>query len=99
VHSLILLEEATKEFADAAQWYEAKSEGLGGRFIDIIQRKLRLIQQFPERYPKRKKNFREAVVKTFPYIIIYTFYKTERLIVVNTIFHAKRNPRKKYNIR
>ncbi len=99
MHSLILLEGATKEFADAANWYEEKSEGLGEKFIDTIQRKLKLIQQFPERYPRRKKNFREAVVKTFPYIIVYTFYKSDGVIVVNTIFHAKRNPLKKYKNR
>ena len=94
--TLSLLEPASKEFAKAAQWYEERTEGLGDRFSDIIQRKLQLIQQFPERYPKRKKNFREAIVKTFPYIIVYSFYKTERTIIVHTIFHSSRHPRKKY---
>jgi len=97
VHTLSLLDEASKEFAEAAAWYEEKSEGLGNRFIDAIQKKLLLIQQFPERYPKRKKSFREAIVKTFPYIIVYSFYKKERTIIVHTIFHSSRQPRKKYN--
>jgi plasmid stabilization system protein ParE len=90
------LEIASQELEEAAIWYETKSEGLGNRFLDTIQRKLQLIQQFPERYPKRKKSFREAIVKTFPYIIVYTFYKSENTIVVNTIFHAKQSPKKKY---
>jgi plasmid stabilization system protein ParE len=97
LYTLNLLEEAGKEFIEAAQWYEQKSKGLGDRFIAIMQRKLHLIQQFPERYPKRRKNFREAVIRTFPYIIIYTFYKKEGIIIVNAIFHASRNPRKKYH--
>jgi len=96
VYTLSFLEEASKEFTEASLWYEEQSNGLGDRFIDTIQRKLQLIQQFPERYPKRKKNFREAIVKTFPYIIIYTFYKKEGVIIVNTIFHASRNPSRKY---
>ncbi|MBA2561473.1 MAG: type II toxin-antitoxin system RelE/ParE family toxin [Chitinophagaceae bacterium] len=56
-----------------------------------------MIQQFPERYAKRKDNFREAPVKVFPYIVVYTFYKTKRIITVSSIFHTSRNPRMKYN--
>ena len=96
MYALNFLEDATKEFTEAAHWYEEKGIGLGDRFIDTIQRKIQLIQQFPERYPKRRRNFREAVVKTFPYIIIYTFHKTEGVIIIHTIFHSSRNPRKKY---
>ncbi len=96
MYTLSILEEASKEFTEAAQWYEQKSEGLGYRFIETIQRKLQLIQQFPERYPRRRKNFRETVVKTFPFIIVYSFYKKEGIIIVIAIFHAKRKPAKKY---
>ena len=96
MYKLILSEEATKEFSEAAQWYEEKSGGLGEKYINIIQGKLKLIQQFPERYPKRKKYFREAVIKTFPYSIVYVFYKKEQIILILSIFHSSRNPRNKF---
>jgi plasmid stabilization system protein ParE len=95
-YSIKLLEEADKEFTEAAVWYEEQSEGLGTRFINVIQNKLNLIAQFPERYSKRKGNFREAPVKTFPYLIVYTVYKKEQVITVSAIFHASRNPKRKY---
>jgi len=66
------------------------------RFIGVIQNKLNLIARYPERYPKRKGNFRETPVKTFPYIVVYTVYKKEQVITVSAIFNAKRNPKKKY---
>lgn len=91
-----ILEEADKEFQKAANWYEDKSEGLGLRFIEVIKIKLEVIQRNPERNPKRKGNFRESVVRTFPYVIIYTFYKKENIITINSIFHTSLNPRKKY---
>ncbi len=91
-----ILEEADKEFQEAANWYEDKSEGLGLRFIEVIKIKLEVIQRNPERNPKRKGNFRESVVRTFPYVIIYTFYKKENIITINSIFHTSLNPRKKY---
>ena len=91
-----ILEEADKEFQKAANWYADKSEGLGLRFIEVIKIKLEVIQRNPERNPKRKGNFRESVVRTFPYVIIYTFYKKENIITINSIFHTSLNPRKKY---
>ncbi len=98
-YQLILLEDADKEFQEAAYWYESNSKGLGLRFIDVIEKKFQTIQEFPERFPKRKGNFREAPVKIFPFIIVYTFYKPEGIITINTIFHSSRNPRKKYKKR
>ena len=96
MYNLILLEEADKEFQDAALWYEEKSSGLGLRFIEVIKRKFEIIQQFPESNPRRVGNFRESVVKIFPYTIVYTFSKKEGLITVVSIFHTSRDPRKKY---
>lgn len=92
----MLLEEADKEYKEAAQWYEEKSNRLGFRFIDIIETKIKAIQVHPERYPKRKANFREAPVKIFPYIIVYKFYKTKGIITISSIFHSSKNPRRKY---
>jgi plasmid stabilization system protein ParE len=93
---LKLLEDADREFQEAAQYYELRSEGLGERFIDIVTRKLETIQKYPERYPKRKSTFREVPIKTFPFIIVYTFFKKEKTITINSIFHTSRNPQKKY---
>ena len=96
MHILHILEEASLEFEKAALWYEEKSDGLGSRFIDVIKKKLEIIQEHPERSAKRKGNFRESIVKTFPYVIVYSFYKREGIVVVNSIFHTSRSPKKKY---
>lgn len=96
MNTLKILEDADREYAEAAEWYEKQKEGLGERFIDVIQRRLRIIQQYPERYPRKKGDFREAVVKIFPYVVVYTFYKRKKMVVINSIFHTRRNPRMKY---
>ena len=96
MYRLYLTDKANKEFAEAAQWYEQKSEGLGDRFIATIQYKLQLIQQYPERYPKRYLSFRETMVSIFPYTIVYTFYKKKKEIHVSAIYHSSRNPRRKF---
>ena len=96
IYQLIINEKAQKEFEEAAVWYEGQLVGLGNRFINIVQAKLELITEFPERYPKRKRNFREAPIKIFPYNIVYTFYKKEGVVTVASIFHTSRNPANKY---
>ena len=93
---LLVNEAAQKEWNDAAVWYEGKQAGLGERFIKSVQIRLELISRYPERYPKRKKNFRETPVGLFPYNIVYSFYKKEGIITVSSIFHTSRNPADKY---
>lgn len=93
---LHILEEADREWTDAARWYEEQKTGLGERFIQKVEEKITLITSFPQRYPKRRGNFREALVNVFPYIIIYTFYEKEELITISSIFHASRDPKRRY---
>jgi hypothetical protein len=57
--------------------------------------KLLLIQQEPTRYPKRIKNYREAVVPVFPYLIVYRIHSQRKVVAVGSIFHSKQNPVKK----
>lgn len=96
MRTIKFLEEASIEFQEAAAWYELRSKGLGERFRDSISRKIEIINQHPERYPKKKGNFRAAALRTFPFIIIYIFYKKEGIILITSIFHMSRNPRNKY---
>lgn len=96
MYDINFLEDALTEFEEAIVWYETNLEGLGERFRHSINNKIKEIQEYPERFPKRKGNFREAITKHFPYTIIYTFYKKESCILVNAIFHTSRNPSKNY---
>jgi plasmid stabilization system protein ParE len=95
-YQLVINEKAQEEFETAVAWYEQQQKNLGERFINIIQAKLELIAIYPERYPKRKNNFREAPVRIFPFIIVYTIYKKDKIISVSSIFHTSRNPQRKY---
>ncbi len=96
MHSVRFSERAIRELAGAVTWYEGNREGLGLQFKQAIDNKIGLIGQFPKRYPKRKRNFRETPLKRFPYLIVYSFYENEGAIVINSIFHTSRQPSKKY---
>jgi hypothetical protein len=68
----------------------------GERFIKAVNERLTEIAGYPDRYAKRKAEFREVVTKIFPYIIIYEFLEKDRIVFVSYIFHSKRNPKLKY---
>jgi hypothetical protein len=56
---------------DAWQWYEDRSPGLGDRFIDSVYRKIIQIEIDPGKGMQRKHNYKEMLLKIFPYLIIY----------------------------
>ncbi|MGI8951700.1 MAG: type II toxin-antitoxin system RelE/ParE family toxin [Chitinophagaceae bacterium] len=88
--------EAIKEMKESYLWYEQRSENLGKRFISAVDKRLDEIADHPERYSKRKVNYREARTEIFPYIIIYEILEKEKIVFVSYIFHARRNPKLKY---
>lgn len=95
-YSLVLSERALDDLLDGWDWYEDKQEGLGDKFKDTIYKCLNVIKSNPDIGTKRRRTYREVVVKNFPYIVIYKTDKRSKNIFISTIFHTGRNPAKKY---
>jgi hypothetical protein len=72
------------------------SPGLGDRFKETVLQKLEPIENDATKGLLRKPPYREAIVEIFPYLIIYRLEPVDKQIFVQSIFHSKRNPRKKY---
>lgn len=71
-------------------WYENTSPGLGVRFIASVEETLALIEQFPEIGPIFHQEYRQRLVKKFPYGIFYI--SRPEVISVHAVFHFKREP-------
>lgn len=95
-YKIELLPRVRKEILDAWDWYDDRWTGLGDRFMREVEKKLQQIEKTPERYTERKKGFREAGIKVFPFLIIYRIQKRKKIVAVSSIFHTSRNPKKKY---
>jgi len=87
---------ALEEFKNASIWYEERQVGLGLRFEQIVEIKINQILNRPETYAKIKGPFRQVKIKTFPYVIVYSFSAMKHEVYISSIFHTKRNPRGKY---
>lgn len=88
--------EASKEYLDACNWYEKATTGLGKRFKKAITEQITLISDNPQGYPKKYSNYRESVVKVFPFVIVYVVKPQENLIYITAVYHTSRKPGKKY---
>jgi len=86
-----------RNFEEGYIWYEERQKGLGERFVNAVDTKIKQILQNPEVYgSKGVKSIREAEVDRFPYLVVYKINKRKKEIYINSIHHTKKHPRKKY---
>jgi mRNA-degrading endonuclease RelE of RelBE toxin-antitoxin system len=87
---------AEKEYLESVSWYEDNLTGLGIDFIGEVEKVLTRIETNPLLYAVKKKQFREAPIKTFPYVIVYKINSKQKQIIIVSVFHTSRNPSLKY---
>ncbi|MEK6615894.1 MAG: type II toxin-antitoxin system RelE/ParE family toxin [Bacteroidota bacterium] len=93
---VIFQPEAETEFLDSIIWYEKILEGLGRDFQKETEKIVHHLELHPFIYTKKKKNFREAVVRRFPYVIVYKILPKKKEVHILSVFHTSRHPKKKY---
>jgi len=82
----ILSERAKWELKDSREWYEEKQVGLGDRFVNEVVTKLRNLEQDPTKGLRRNQHYYEAIVKTFPFLIIYRIERDSKSYLYNLFF-------------
>jgi plasmid stabilization system protein ParE len=85
-----LLPEARAEFDAAADRYELQQAGLGVDFVARVREVLRRIAANPQLHAPICRDVRKAVVKRFPYIVLYREEAGE--VIVVSVFHTSRDP-------
>lgn len=92
-----LHENVEDDFQEAYSWYEERKKGLGAEFLDTVQSTIAEITEHPESWgSKGNPNYREALLRKFPYVIVYKIYKRKEEIFICAVHHTKKNPQKKY---
>ncbi len=87
---------AADEYENAYNWYHERSMAAADRLLIAVEKAIQLICAYPYRYRNIYKNLRELFVKKYPYHIIYYIDEANKMITITSIFHHKRNPKKKY---
>ena len=89
---LIVRPEAEAEMADAFDWYEGRVPGLGSEFLLCVDATFESLRRTPHQFPRVHRIVRRALTRRFPYEVF--FVDDDERIVVLSVFHAKRNPKR-----
>jgi plasmid stabilization system protein ParE len=89
---LIVREPAQEDIREAVDWYERQSPGLGTELLRCLDACLSLIRRHPEMFPEVHRKSRMALLRRFPYIVIYR--TNPKFIAVIAVMHGSRHPRR-----
>ncbi len=90
IRRIVFRPEAETELAEAVDWHEARSQGLGAEFLRALDAVLAQVQRHPTLYPIVFGNARRATLRRFPYSVIYVVRDDELLIAA--CIHSRRDP-------
>jgi plasmid stabilization system protein ParE len=89
---LVVRPEVEAELSEAAEWYEVRAPGLAAEFLRAVDACIASVVRNPFQYPVVHEEKRRALVRRFPYALIYV--ATEQEVVVLACLHGRRNPKR-----
>lgn len=98
MYNYLVEPKAQKEYDESIEWYSERSELAAINFIKSVDAALLLITKKPYQFKNTYKNFREVSLKKYPFAIIYSVEENLKIIIIVSIYHHKRNPKKKYKL-
>jgi plasmid stabilization system protein ParE len=87
---IVLRDEATAEFDEAFDWYDARQIGLGSEFVAEVQKVFDRIAANPYVYRNVFADIHKGVVRRFPYCVFYRPHAD--WVEVIAVFHTSRDP-------
>lgn len=86
---LIVNPEAEADLDEAKQWYDKRRAGLGDRFLLSVEAVFERICRHPELHAIVFRDLRMALVRRFPYAVIYRVDDDQ--ITITAVYHNKRD--------
>jgi len=71
VYSVVFTQAARGELIEAQDWYEGEATRQGGHFRQAIHALLERMSENPGQFPAVFKNVRRALVRRFPYSLLF----------------------------
>jgi plasmid stabilization system protein ParE len=91
VYPVIFTLAARAELIDAQDWYENEAPGLGRRFRQAVDAAIERMSANPRQFPAIYKNVRRALLRRFPYALLFVIEPDDTLTVI-ACFHGSRDP-------
>jgi plasmid stabilization system protein ParE len=92
VYPVIFTLAARAELIDAQDWYENEAPGLGRNFRAAVDAVIQRMSANPWQFPVVYKSIRRALLRHFPYALMFVIEADETLTVI-ACFHGSRDPK------
>lgn len=93
-YSIIFLEKATVDIAHAYKYYGEIDEKLIIKFEIDLEQTIERIKMHPKQYRIIKRTYRQLLMETFSFVIVYRIIN--ETILITRVFHTSRNPLDKF---
>lgn len=87
-----VLPRAERELEQAFRWYEAQRSGLGLELPLAFDATIESLRRQPERHEVVALQTRKALLRRFPYLVLYAI-ENDR-ILVTAVFHGHQDPQR-----
>ncbi len=84
------------EVYEALEWYPERSLKTAENFSKEIEKTVSQILLSPARWRNSKLDFGEIPLSKFPYTIVYKVHVACKAILIVSVFHHKRHPKRKF---
>ena len=95
-YTILFRKRATKEYIQSITWYKERSDKAAKGFVDAVNAVLDQLENEPDAFRYTYKHFKEVAIKRYPFFIVYFIDEKNRMVIITSIYHFKRNPAKKY---
>ncbi len=96
MYIITIRKRAAKEYLEAIAWYKERSQMAAKNFVKEVNDAFTKVEFEPAKHKNTYKHFYEIKLHKYPFSIVYFIDEEETRIVITTIFHYKRNPKKKF---
>jgi len=96
MYEYILHPLAQQEYEHSINWYSKRSFKAAANFVTNMESAISAIRLNPHQFRNEYKNFREIGIKKYPFSIIYSIDESIKSVLIMSVFHHKKNPKKKY---
>ena len=80
-----------RELVEIRDYYNDRSPGLGDEFVDAFEQQVLRIRSMPERWMIVQGDIRRALMKRFPYVVLFRKAGDDVLRVI-VVKHESRHP-------
>jgi hypothetical protein len=86
--------QAVQEVLEARDWYESHVAGLGSAFVLAVNAAVERVRRAPSMFPKLDDSFRQALLRKFPYSLVF-HAENDEIVVVSCFHHRRRRRRRR----